>query len=283
MNAFRPSLHDGPSAWSLTFLDQEKDAPPDQGILVCQIRYPIATMAHVERIPFRQTADLDIASFLDRFQLPVILLPAGSGTPFELQKKADEWMSGPAIDGSVPSICEVPLRGGRLRWRADRVLAVVGMDHVCEALAAIAYFSWFSQQVAAMEELLDAEWPQLHTDALFVGSTPPNRTDRDRLAYRAVEMFQRRQRFMCLTIGLEQPDCLQVGPARRIFLELTNQEDMASRLKLIDDAIEVAEDLYEHVNERVTERGYFLRGMVAETAILVAILADLAFSVWDAF
>lgn len=283
MNAFRPSLHDGPSAWSLSFLNPDADEPSDQGILVCQMRYPAAALAHVERIPLKQRADLDLAGVLDRFLLPIILLPAGSGTSFEMQQKADEWMSGPAIDGRVPSVCEVPLRGGRLRWRADRVLAVVGTDHVCDALAAIACFSWFSRQVAAMEEALDAEWPQLHADALFTGSKPPNRTDRDRLAERAVEMFQRRQRFMCLTISLEQPDCLQAAPARRIFLELANQEDMVSRLKLIDDAIEVAEDLYEHVNERVTERSYFLRGMVAETAILLAILADLAVSVWEAF
>ena len=76
-------------------------------------------------------------------------------------------------------------------------------------------------------------------------------------------------------IALQRPASFLGPNGRRLFLELVLLADLEGRLRLIDDATEVGEDLYERANDRMIEKRSFIVELRVEVAILVAIVAEL--------
>ena len=72
-------------------------------------------------------------------------------------------------------------------------------------------------------------------------------------------------------------------PSLRLARELAVQSEVVERLRVLDDQLEVVADLYELANDRLTEYSYFLREYRLERWILLALVAELAFSIIGLF
>lgn len=64
--------------------------------------------------------------------------------------------------------------------------------------------------------------------------------------------------------------------SQRAIAELTVQADVEDRLAYVDDRLEVFEDLYEWVNERLCDYSYFRREHAVEIGIVLAIVVQVA-------
>ena len=61
--------------------------------------------------------------------------------------------------------------------------------------------------------------------------------------------------FIRLDTALERLDRDLSAPAQRIVLELAQQADTVGRLRLLDDAIEFAQEVYDNANDRERTSG----------------------------
>lgn len=211
-----------------------------------------------------------------------VFLPAGAATPFETQKKAESWMASRGDEHGAP--IEILYRSERLLWRAGRAVLFGTSSSCAEMISAVARFSRCEAILRELEQASEASWNTLEADIPLTHSV----TARDLKHQSHVDEMTRaaagrRIAFTRLQMAIESPGPELAGPARRIFAELAVQASTVERLKAVDDTIEIAEDLYELANDRLSEFRYFLREYRIEVLIVVVLLAELLVTSYDIF
>lgn len=208
----------------------------------------------------------------------VHLLP-GVETAFEVQRKFEAWA---AENSSAEPYLDVTSRNVRLVLCDRRCLAFAPAQSVEDCLAAAAAFSHTYSTLSSEEALVQETWPAMAAD---VALTHDVRRAALREQTRVNSMTRRFQSARILVtridIALQRREPTLSPAAKRLFGEFALQSDLASRVRLLDDAVEVGEDLYERANDRLIEHRNFLTELWVEIAIFCAISAELAILLVD--
>ncbi|WP_322418549.1 hypothetical protein [Mesorhizobium huakuii] len=203
----------------------------------------------------------------------VHLLP-GIETPFDVQKEFETWVS--EGDTTAPYL-DVSGRNVRLVWRGRRGLAFAPVQAAEDCLAAAAVFSHVYGALSAEESRLETTWQSMTNDAALTHDVQRTALREQSRVNRMTRQFKTARIFVArMDIALQRPEPKLSTATRRLFGELALQADLISRVRVLDDAIEVGEDLYELANDRMIEHRNYLVEVWIETAILLAILAELA-------
>jgi hypothetical protein len=145
-----------------------------------------------------------------------------------------------------------------------------------DILRAVAYFSFCEGELARLEDRIAAQWPTVEKDLALTHSV----TQRELRLQRAVDERTReahgmRVTYIRLETALERLNRVLSAPAQRIVSELAQQADTINRLRLLDDAIETAQEVYDTANDRLLEYRYFRSEYIIEIIIAVVLLVEL--------
>ncbi|RWL81373.1 MAG: hypothetical protein EOR67_30050 [Mesorhizobium sp.] len=210
----------------------------------------------------------------------VHLLP-GIETPSDIQKQFEAWVA--QGDAEAPYL-DVSGRSVRLVWKGHRCLAYTGSQGADDCIAAAVMFSHLHGTLLAEETRLELAWQAMTDDAALTHDVRRVALREQGRVNGMTRQFQTaRIAVSRMDIALQRPELTMSPAARRLFSELALQADLASRIRLLDDAVEVGEDLYERANDRLIEHRNYLVEVWIETAILLAILAELAVLLFDFF
>jgi hypothetical protein len=204
----------------------------------------------------------------------LVFLPSGAQTPFELQRRAEQWMG--SRRGEVGAPYEVPYRSDRILWRHGRAVCFGVGEFFDDIRHAVAYFSFCERELARLETRIAASWPAMEKDLALTHSI----THRELRLQRAVDERTReahgmRMGFIRLETALERLDRVLSAPAQRIVSELAQQADTIDRLRLLGDAIEMAQEVYDTANDRLLEYRYFRSEYIIEIVIAAVLLVEL--------
>ena len=210
----------------------------------------------------------------------LIFLPTGAQTSFDIQKQVEAWMGSRPGEHGAPY--EVPYRSDRILWRRARA-ACFGIDEFYDDIRrALAYFSLCERELALLEDRITAGWSGVHEDIPLMHSVTRRELGRQPIVdLRTREAHDMRVAFFRLDTALERLDRVLSAPAQRIVLELAQQADTIDRLRLLDDAIEIAQEVYDTANDRLLEYRYFRSEVIMEIIIAILLLAEFVVVVLD--
>ena len=270
-------------------MTETSPAAEASGIRALRIRFvehlregvaPLETFAHPRRChavaeattPDDLVQPSTAASSLDDLRL--LMVPSGSATPIEWQRRAEEWMHGGSTSGSQPTI-DLLLRSERVLWRPGQAV-IVGMPERCdELLPGLVQFAFYEQELRKLERGLDADWDIAQADiALTHGVGKEALARQGHVNTLTTRSSVRRMQFARLEPCLEKPSITLASPARRLAGELAAQAEVVERLHWVDDKLEVYEDLYELANDRLSEFAYFVREYRLEAWIIVLLVVE---------
>lgn len=210
----------------------------------------------------------------DREALLAVHVLPGAATPYDLQKQIETWVR--EAGGADDLYLEVVSRSTRVLWRDGRCVVVAPADQADEGLAAAALFTFVIREFHHQESALEASWSNLAGDVDLTHEVRSVDLARQAHVNKMTAMFQTARIWIARSeIALQRPASFLGSNGRRLFLELVLLADLEGRLRLIDDATEVGEDLYERANDRMIEKRSFIVELRVEVAILVAIVAEL--------
>ena len=119
-------------------------------------------------------------------------------------------------------------------------------------------------------------WPAIQSDLPLTHAVAKEELKRQKsVDERTVDAHAMRMDFIRLSTALERLDRTLSAPAQRIVTELSQQADTVDRLRLLDDAIEFAQETYDTVNDRLLEYRYFRTEYRIEVVIAVILLVEL--------
>jgi hypothetical protein len=251
-----------PTIWRL------RQATPDDRNVWLTLQHPTLLTLVRELLNGISISDSDVDPMLTF----VHLLP-GAATPFDTQKEFEAWV---AQGDTSAQYLDVAGRSVRLIWRGRRCLAFTSGQDAEDCLSAAAVFSHAYGTLLSEEARLEKTWPSMMSDASLTHDVRRIALGEQPRVNEMTRHFQTARIIVArLEIALQRPDPALTPPAKRLFNELVLQADLASRVRLLDDAIEVGEDLYERANDRMIEHRNYLVEIWIEIAILLAILAEL--------
>lgn len=229
-------------------------------------------------------SEIPFAQAMESTAFPALLfvfLPAGSATPYEVQRDAEAWA---LVGGSNSLHLDLLFRSDRVIWSAQRVLVIGAVDRLAEVKAAVELFTRAESELRAIEQaagetLRSAEGDVTLTHALKAGDLRQQR----RVGALTESAHLTRIRLTRLETLLVQPGHALPGAARRMLAEMTQQAEFADRMRAVDEQIEVAQDIYDTVNDRLTEFSHFLREYRVEILIVVILALEAALVIWDMF
>lgn len=203
-----------------------------------------------------------------------VYLPSGAQSPFELQKRAEQWMASRPDERGAPY--EVPHRSDRILWRRGRALCFGTGEFFHDVRNAVAYFSFCEAELARLEDRVAAQWPIVEGDLPLTHSVTRREVQRQQAVdSRTHEAHAMRIVFIRLDTALERLDRVLSAPSQRIVSELAQQADTIDRLRLLDDGIELAQEVYDTANDRLLEYRYFHAEYRIEIIIAVILFAEL--------
>lgn len=212
-----------------------------------------------------------------------LLLPSGSATPIELQRRAEEWINDRQLSAEFP-LLDLVVQSDRILWRPGRAVVIGSPRRFDDVLTGLIDFSFYEAELRKLEYELEADWTTAEADVpLTHGVDAETLLRRPHVDEMTRRMALRRIRFARLSPRLEKASVSLPGPIRRLASELAQQAEIIDRLRSVDDRLEVFEELYELANDRLGEFSHFRREYRLEAWILVMLFVEVAlmlFEIW---
>jgi hypothetical protein len=252
-------------------------APPGARILA-RFRDPYDRVAVAETIPLDQLPPAaDSAEPFDDFHF--LFLPSGStNTPYEQQKRGEDWMQAPPGDPFAVQPIDLTLRNDRVLWRPGRALVLGAPDRMDEILTALVHFAFYEGEMRRLEGEIREDWPRVEQDLSLTHQVNAADLKRWPDANRMVRLTAlRRVRLTRLDLYLSKVPAQLTGNVRKVYAELLLWcAELPDRYIALDDQIEIFEDLYESANDRLSEYAYFRKEFIIEAWIVVILALELA-------
>ena len=216
--------------------------------------------------------------------LDVIVLPSGQAELLPLQRTVEAWITQPSAGEHAPAPIDLVFRGDRICWRPGRAMVIVAGLRRDEVVAGLVGFARNELELRRLEsettEKLNAAAGDVDLTHAVVRASLSRQA---RVNAITVWAAQARIRFTLLEPTVASGAAALPPPSLRLARELAVQSEVMERLRVLDDQLEVVADIYELANDRLTEYSYFLREYRLERWILLALVAELAFSIFGLF
>jgi hypothetical protein len=175
-------------------------------------------------------------------------------------------------------------RGDRVIWSPDRVVVLGAPDRFHEVAAAVERFTWLERELRIIESAARSGLDSAERDvALTHAVTTRDLAESRRVGDQTRAAHRNRIRFTRLEARLLQPGEALSGAARRLVSEMTLLAEFTDRLRAVDEQIEVAQDVYDTANDRLTEFSHFVREYRVEVLIVLMLGLEAALIMWDMF
>ena len=216
--------------------------------------------------------------------LDVIVLPSGQAELLPLQRTVETWIAQPSAGKHASAPIELVFRGDRICWRPDRAMVIVAGTRREEVVAGLVGFARNELELRRLESETSEKLSAAAGDVDLTHAVVRASLSRQaRVNAITVWAAQARIRFTLLEPTIASGAAALPPPSLRLARELAVQSEVVERLRVLDDQLEVVADLYELANDRLTEYSYFLREYRLERWILLALVAELAFSIIGLF
>ncbi len=216
--------------------------------------------------------------------LDVIVLPSGQAELLPLQRTVEAWIAQPSAGKHASAPIELVFRGDRICWRPDRAMVIVAGTRREEVVAGLVGFARNELELRRLESETSEKLSAAAGDVDLTHAVVRASLSRQaRVNAITVWAAQARIRFTLLEPTVASGAAALPPPSLRLARELAVQSEVVERLRVLDDQLEVVADLYELANDRLTEYSYFLREYRLERWILLALVAELAFSIIGLF
>ncbi len=252
-------------------------APPGATVLA-RFRDPYDRVAVVEPIPLDQLPPAAGAAE-PTDELHFLFLPSGSAnTPYEEQKRGEDWMQAPPGDPFAVQPIDLTLRNDRVLWRPGRALVLGAPDRMKEILLALVHFAFYEGEMRRLEQEIREAWPLVERDLPLTHQVSRDELKRWPDANRMVLLSaQWRVRLTRLDLYLSKVPAQLTGNVRKVYAELLLwNAELPDRYIALDDQIEIFQDLYESANDRLSEYAYFRKEFIIEAWIVVILALELA-------
>ncbi|HOM11867.1 MAG TPA: hypothetical protein PLB41_00940 [Rubrivivax sp.] len=209
----------------------------------------------------------------------MVFLPSGVATPYALQQQADAWtLAGPR--GALR--LDLLVRGDRIIWTPQRVVVLGAAERLPDVAAAVARFSWIEGELRAIEQIAHVNLQAAEQDVVLTHAVKTaDLGQQRRVGLLTQSAHSSRIRLTRLGALLALPGDTLSGASQRLLSEMTLQAGFAERLRTLDDQIEVAQEIYDTVNDRLTDFSHFLREFRIEILIVVVLAVELALVIRD--
>lgn len=216
--------------------------------------------------------------------LDVIVLPSGQAELLPLQRTVETWIAQPSAGKHASAPIDLVFRGDRICWRPDRAMVIVAGTRREEVVAGLVGFARNELELRRLESETSEKLSAAAGDVDLTHAVVRASLSRQaRVNAITVWAAQARIRFTLLEPTVASGAAALPPPSLRLARELAVQSEVVERLRVLDDQLEVVADLYELANDRLTEYSYFLREYRLERWILLALVAELAFSIIGLF
>ena len=216
--------------------------------------------------------------------LDVIVLPSGQAELLPLQRTVEAWIAQPSAGEHASAPIDLVFRGDRICWRPDRAMVIVAGTRREEVVAGLVGFARNELELRRLESETSEKLSAAAGDVDLTHAVVRASLSRQaRVNAITVWAAQARIRFTLLEPTVASGAAALPPPSLRLARELAVQSEVVERLRVLDDQLEVVADLYELANDRLTEYSYFLREYRLERWILLALVAELAFSIIGLF
>jgi len=211
----------------------------------------------------------------------LVFLASGAATPYEVQREAETWV---LADCTAPLRLDLLFRSDRVIWTAQRALVLGAPDRLPEVKAAVQLFTRLESELRAIEHTAREGLRSAESDVTLTHAVKTSDlAQQARVGIMTQLAHLNRIRLTRLEMMLAQPSEGLPGSSRRMLSEMTQQAEFADRLRAVDDQIEVAQDIYDTVNDRLTEFSHFLREYRVEILIVVMLALEAGLVLWDMF
>jgi hypothetical protein len=267
----------GLRAWSLTFRADAREATDDDVRLDLpeSILASFKEIANPERLIESGNGEARHHAGLDRWE--IVFLPAGSATPYAVQKGAEAWVSEDRPRPDANSLVEISLQNVRV-LRADHRVVVIGTEDR-SIRKGLAQFEWLNDRLSQLEALIAERWRLIEDD---VKSFYANRKSlsNSKIGEFATEGTLARNWLVRAESILDRPDLVMPPLARRIFLELALRSEVTARIRAAERAIESTVAFYEYAFSHLHEKRDARKSLIIEFGILAAILLEVGLQLW---
>jgi hypothetical protein len=182
-----------------------------------------------------------------------------------------------------PTAMMTTLQGVRVYWTHGRIAVLATRERLQPVCAALVEAMYYEAELHEIEMELAKEWPQMESDiptAFDVKAMPESRLNELRRRFQHTVLLSSR----LARIG-PRVHCPHLHPptlASQINERFRERTQMAHRHELVGEQIEVFEEVYARCGERASEFKLETRGHTLEIVIIVLLLAQLVFGVFEA-
>ena len=240
------------------------------------LRYAVFDAIAIESLPSLSPQAASEAIF------HFVFLPSGVATPYEVRKHAEDWIA-KAHAGENREAISLALLGDQLTWRPGRSMIVGDPVRMPEIFPGVLQFSFYEGELRRLEREVDDYLCKAESDIPLTHEVDDEAVARWPHVNTMTKMVTLlRFHYVRLESRLEKASPALAGPTRRMISELIVQAELADRLAVVDERLEVLQDLYESANDRISEYSYFKREYRLEVWIIIVLLLEVMVMIWDA-
>jgi hypothetical protein len=167
-------------------------------------------------------------------------------------------------------------------WRENQAIIHGPADRLQGLLRAVVEFTYYEAQLSKLEEEVEADWAIAEGHTIFAHEQHhPNPAQYKQIGEMTQRVQERRMRYARIERRLYTPSDELPTAAYKAGLRLRDEEDIEARLEDADQKIEVYQDLYEAINQRVGEERHFRSELFMEIVIAALLAVEILAVVWE--
>jgi len=190
----------------------------------------------------------------------------------EDRRKTEEWLN---AGKASPAVGDALMQSDQIRLRGDRALIVADAKRLDEYLPGLAIFAYNEKQISDIEAKIAKLWEQMRGDIPLTESSRLSMLGRQGEIDGLVgDLARTRMRLTAADQAIYLPAPTLSLTAQRLQNELALTSRHADRVEALDERLEVLEDNYQRISDRMYEAKLHRRELVAEWMIALLLLVE---------
>lgn len=252
------------------------DAAPEKAAVLRRFTDPYPAVAMRETRPLDLTLAGPEKPAAAAPELWVIGLPTGVSE--SQAQAAHRWLHGPA--GPQPITAES--EGVRLLWRPGQALIAADPEPLDAALAGLADFAFYENQLHQLEDEVALRWGEVTTDLPYISKIDAGTKHVWPALY---EKLEHQHQLGMLSTRIEHRVALlthdRPPEVRQLLSRLLARARVKTRLEQLNNHLEVRDGVYDQIGYRLADHRQLRASLVIEVVIVVLLLMEVGISLYN--
>jgi hypothetical protein len=204
--------------------------------------------------------------------LSVMHIATSGAFRLEDRRKTEEWLNS---GKPSPAVGDALMQSDQIRLRGDRALIIADAKRLEEYLPGLAVFAYNEKQISDMEVKIARLWGQMGGDIPLIESSRFGMLGRQSgIDALVADLARTRMSLTAADQAIYLPAPTLSPTAQRLQNELALTSRHADRVEALDERLEVLEDNYEGISDRMHELKLHRRELIAEWMIVLLLCAE---------